>query len=287
MHFLFPILVLLLASSSQMQSQETWCGKNYKPGQPIVEPGGAYPVPRESPANEPLLLFRCVPKFRPYIQGDDLKATILVDLAITHTRMNGTAPFFSSVVTVDERTQELSDSEFLVTLSTEYIPLLAAQKMRLGLNQKLVFPLLPVVPRNEPHKVTCTARRSIKPSSQQAANHVYSPGQGFIAHTSLSYQLPNPNGSMIKIDSETRGLLFFRGNGMWSPIIPYGFYTAFDDYLAKNLSILDEAKDRVCVLAIFLAVSLPDANSRLTRNQVQPRSSCANVRELDCPGNGP
>ena len=218
-----------------------------------------------------------------------MKATMLVDLAITHTGMNGTAPFFSHDVTIGERKRELFDSKFLVTLSTDQIPLLAAQKMSLGLNQKLEFPLLPIVARNQPHKVTCTARRSIISGSRQEAKRVFPPGYSFIAHTSLSYQLPNPNGSMIKIDSETRSLLFFRGEG-WSPIAPpYGFYTAFDDYLAKNLSILDEAKDRVCVPAIFFAVplSFQDTNSRLTRNQANPRSSRAIVRELDCPGDGP
>lgn len=234
MTFLSSILVglLLPISLSGVSGQETWCGKNYRPGQPIVEPGGAYPVPQTSPVNEPLLLFRCTPKYNQFIHGDDVTATILVDIDITYTKTNGTTPF---PVT---GTNGIETSEFLVTISTEHIPLLAARVMPLGRHQRLEFPLLAIIPRKSPHTLTCTARR-VDRGHLILANR---PQLGsFAAHSALSYQLPNRDGSIVRIDAETRGLLVSTGDKEWRPIIPYGFYTAFDNYLAKNLSVLDVA----------------------------------------------
>jgi len=245
-------LLLFLSSALHVSSQATWCGKNYKPDQPIVDPGGAYPVPQESPPNEPLLLFRCAPEFRLHIQGDSGQATILVDIAITHTKMNWTSPFFSTDMDSEDRTQALSNSRFLVTLSTETIPLLATREMGFGLNQRLNFPLLPFTPQKQPHSITCTARLAFWPGwASKPANRPRPPAREFTASTSLSYQVPNGNGSTVKINAKNRGLLFSYG-GHQGQVMPYGFYTAFDDYLAKNLSILDEALERGCVvLSLF------------------------------------
>lgn len=235
--------LLILGSVLRVSGQERWCGKNYRSGQPVVEPGGAYPVPETTPANEPLLLFRCNPKFHPFIHGDDTKAIILVDLAITHTKMNGTAPFPNA--STREESEGIEGSEFLVSISTEYVPLLAAQVMPLGLHQKLAFPLLAIIPQKRAHKLTCTARRIRRGPHKIEDNSL--PG-AFTAHTTLSYQLPNPNGSTVKMDSETRGLLVRTGENRWLPLIPYGFYTAFDNYLASNLSVLDAAARNLWVI---------------------------------------
>ncbi|KIM26632.1 hypothetical protein M408DRAFT_182435 [Serendipita vermifera MAFF 305830] len=231
MSLIHPTL-LLLVSLLQVTGQEKWCGKHYIPGQPVVEPGGVYPTPQKFPEHEPLLLFRCTPKYHPFIHGDDNTASILIDLAITHTQMNGTAPF------PGETKHDVENAKFLVTLSTDHIPVLAAKVMPLGRHQKVTFPLVTMVPQKKPHKLSCTARRVDHGSSRAD-----SPSQSSVhtAHTTLSYQLPNNNGSMVKIDSETRGLQFRATNKEWYRIIPYGFYTAFDDYLAKNLSVLDAA----------------------------------------------
>lgn len=232
MTFLRSILVGLLLPNPILRAfgQETWCGKNYRPGQPVVEPGGAYPVPQTSPVDEPLLLFRCTPKYNLFVHGDDVAATILVDIDITHTKMNGTSSF-----PVIGGTTGIEASEFLVTISTEHVSILAARVMPLGRHQKLEFPLLAIIPRKTPHALTCTARRVDRGHSRMANR------PSFTAHSTLSYQLPNHTGSTVKIDSETRGLLVSTGSKEWRPIIPYGFYTAFDNYLAKNLSVLDIA----------------------------------------------
>ena len=62
--------------------------------------------------------------------------------------------------------------------------------------------------------------------------------------------LPNPlSGSIKKFDSRTGGLRtkpFGAVNGIdYTPVLPLGFFFAdFGDFLAKNLSILDDLKAR-------------------------------------------
>lgn len=67
-------------------------------------------------------------------------------------------------------------------------------------------------------------------------------GQTFTASGLLTY-LPNPPssiGSVTKMDLRTGALLARPANGNggnFAPVFPIGFYTQFDSYLAKDLSI--------------------------------------------------
>lgn len=63
--------------------------------------------------------------------------------------------------------------------------------------------------------------------------------QNFTTSTTLSY-LPNPtNSTVTKMDMKTGALLAKPANGSegdYAPVFPIGFYTAYDGYLASNLS---------------------------------------------------
>lgn len=68
-------------------------------------------------------------------------------------------------------------------------------------------------------------------------------------NTSTSvFHLPTPpkGGSVTKQDFKT-GALLVRSpgstTGAFEPIIPYGLYTSFSDYLALNLSVVNYAKE--------------------------------------------
>lgn len=65
---------------------------------------------------------------------------------------------------------------------------------------------------------------------------------------------PNPwNGGTVKIDRRTGGVLVPAEDEEegWQPIIPAGFYTSYDDYLAKDGRHLDEMKALGCARTGF------------------------------------
>ncbi|TFY61407.1 hypothetical protein EVJ58_g4519 [Rhodofomes roseus] len=67
---------------------DTWCGKNYEQGTPVVPPGGQFPVPATS--SSPLLAFRCAPAIKPYVASDaSSPAGILIDTFITNFEIAG------------------------------------------------------------------------------------------------------------------------------------------------------------------------------------------------------
>ena len=99
---------------------------------------------------------------------------------------------------------------------------------------EIPFSLTNLIPRREPYTISCSA--------------TYLDNQKYTTTASLSY-LPNPlSGSITKFDSRTGGLWtkpFNTGRATdYTPVFPLGFYTSFDDYLARNLSILDDLKAR-------------------------------------------
>ena len=99
---------------------------------------------------------------------------------------------------------------------------------------EIPFSLTKVMPRKEPYTVSCSAS--------------YLGNQKYTADALLSY-LPNPlSGSVTKFDSRTGGLWtksFDVGHAAdYTPVFPLGFYSSFDDYLAKDLSVLGDLKAR-------------------------------------------
>ena len=89
------------------------------------------------------------------------------------------------------------------------------------------------------YQVTCTTTYQGETSS--SPNHIK---PYFSASASLLY-LADTKGSVVKTDLWTGTLWTWPANGMggpFQPLIPQGFYVPFDQYLAKNLSIIDQLK---------------------------------------------
>lgn len=199
------------------------CGKNYKKGSPVVPPGGQFPVPAMS--DSPLLAFRCTTIYKPYITEDvTSNPGFIIDTLITHTQVRGAEPIILEPT-----------AEFLFVSIIIGDDVLAASRVPVNATKfEIPFSLTKLMPRKEPYSVSCSA--------------TYRDDQKYIANTLLSY-LPNPtSGSITKLDARTGGLWtkpFDAGHATgYTPVFPLGFFTSFDDYLAKNLSILDDLKAR-------------------------------------------
>lgn len=241
-------VVILLATAGVVQSQTTWCGKNYKAGTPVVDPGGEYPTPEVS---GPYFSFRCAPAIKPWIHHEDWMGTMLVDAENTNTKIAGAQPIRAAF---DDR------ERFLVSFSVGGIQV-GGGIVRLGLNQHIDFPLT-LLPRSKPYDVTCLARRILHRDV-------------FEATTQLFYLPANPyGGNVVKTDIATGGLLVKRERS-WEPIFPFGFYNSFDNYLVTNLSIIDAAKARGYVS------SLKRFPPHLHTFQIQYYAPCTDIWEFD------
>ena len=189
----------------------------------MIPPGGQFPVP---PTSDPTLLaFRCTPVYKPYLAQDATSnASFIVDTVVTHTEVRGAKPI----------TLSSADKTLLVTISVGKNVLAFGEVPLNATKFELPFSLARLLPRKEPYSVSCSA--------------TYLGAQAYTADALLSY-LPNPSsGSVTKFDARTGGLWtkpFDAGrNADYAPVFPLGFYTSFGDYLAKNLSILDDLKAR-------------------------------------------
>ena len=199
------------------------CNKNYKKGSPIVPPGGQFQVPATS--DSALLAFRCTPIYKPYIAEDVASgAGFIIDTVVTHIQVRGAKP-----ITLEPAPKPLLVSIRIgqTLLAEELVPINATKF-------EIPFYLTKLIPRKEPYTVSCFA--------------TYQGGQIYTTTASLSY-LPNPlSGSVTKFDSRTGGLWtkpFNPGHAAnYTPVFSLGFYTSFDDYLAKDPSILDDLKAR-------------------------------------------
>ena len=199
------------------------CNKNYKRGSPIVPPGGQFPVPATSDST--LLAFRCTPIHKPYIAEDVTSGGgFIIDTVVTHSQVRGAKPI----------ALEPAAKSLFVSISIGR-SLLAVGLVPVNTTKfEIPFSLTKLIPRKEPYAVSCSA--------------TYPGNQKYTTAASLSY-LPNPqSGSVTKLDSRTGGLWtkpFSAGHTAgYTPVLPLGFYTSFDDYLAKDLSILDDLKAR-------------------------------------------
>ncbi|KZT21323.1 hypothetical protein NEOLEDRAFT_763316 [Neolentinus lepideus HHB14362 ss-1] len=197
---------------------QTWCGKDYTVGSPIIPPGGQFAIPATS--TEPLLTFRCAPAIKPYLGEDALApAAIIVDTLITYQQISGAAS-----ITLPSSSQ-LGELVVTVTangkfLTTGVVPLNASKT-------ELPFSLTGLQTQKAAYNVSCTA--------------MYSPSLGakqtFQATTALSY-LPNPeSGSVTKMDLRSGSLLARPANdptGPYGTVFPLGFYTNWGGYLDTN-----------------------------------------------------
>jgi len=115
------------------------------------------------------------------------------------------------------------------------------------------------------YQVTCTATYQGETSS--SPNHIR---PYYSASASLLY-LADTKGSVVKTDLRTGTLWTRPANGTggpFQPLIPQGFYVSFDQYLAKNLSIIDQLKaDGFNTVG---PISLLCCGPKLTLSQIHP-----------------
>lgn len=150
-------------------------------------------------------------------------AAILVDTFVTHAEIAGTSPISlpsggplgDVLVTVD------IDGR---TVAAGAVPLNASKT-------ELPFSLAGLVPRKSAYDVRCSATYG---------------AQTFEAAGSLSF-LPDrtDGGSVVKLDARSGAVLakpIGDQLGEYQTVFPIGFYTSFGDYLATNLSTVDDAK---------------------------------------------
>lgn len=200
-------LLVLVLSTPFAVAQNTWCGKHYMQGSPVVAPGGQFQFP-DMP-NVPMLNLQCSPAVKPYLAGE--AASLIIDARITSLKVPGAVQFSNPhdaksldvFVSVDGGRADFLGSVPINSTGTEF-------PLSLG----------SLAPRKQAYTVTCTA--GFSRSSKQP----------FEASTQLHYLVPPSKGSVTKQDFRTGSLLVKQGSS-WEPIFPIGFYTSFDGYLSK------------------------------------------------------
>ncbi|KAA1475750.1 hypothetical protein DENSPDRAFT_842586 [Dentipellis sp. KUC8613] len=194
----------------------------------VVPPGGQFTFPPTSVS--PLLALRCTPALRPYLPEDaSSSAEILVDALVRYSQIDGAVP-----IAIPGRGLDTDAPQLQVTASING-QRLAHGTVALNGSTTLSFSLShPLSPRLEPYNITCSATLG---------------GQTFQSSAELSF-LPSPPphiGSVTKFDSRTGALLarpVGQKSGAYKPILPLGYYTDFDGYLAANLSSINELKEQ-------------------------------------------
>ncbi|EMD34907.1 hypothetical protein CERSUDRAFT_124938 [Gelatoporia subvermispora B] len=221
-------VVVLLGAFFGSVSAQTWCGKNYMASSPVVPPSGQFPTPATS--SKPLLAFRCAPAIKPYLPEDiSSPAGILIDAFLTNSEIVGAEPIDIPLL------GELAD--LLVTVNVDGHELISGGVVPLNATKvELPFSLAGLKPQKEAFNVSCSA--TFAPIGAKA--------QTFKTTTSLAF-LPDPPAgrSVTKMDLRTGALLAKPATGKggsYEPVLPVGFYTAFGDYLATNISLVDQIK---------------------------------------------
>ena len=188
--------------------------------QSVVPPGGQFQLPPKSPT--PLLAFRCVPGFRPYLAEDGKDAVFIVDTLVGFDWVNGAAPIDLNHV------PETDAGNLTITIEVGGI------QTTLGVPVSSIGFVIPMdisglAPQQTPYDVHC---------------HASYQSQEFDTSSSLLY-LPDTNLSVTKTDLST-GSLWVRpadgSGGPFSPFVPQGFYIDFDSYLVENQTMIDSLK---------------------------------------------
>lgn len=200
--------------------------------QPIVPPGGQFPVPAIS--QTPLLAFRCAPAIRPYLPEDaSSPASFIVDTTITHSNVAGAKP-----ISLSAHGFAAENAKVQVTVSVNGRRLAGGSVPLNATKHELSFSLAGLKPQETPFDVQCTAELASGGSKAQK----------FEASTTLAFLPDPPQGrSVTKMDLRTGALLArpaTGGKGPFETVLPIGFYTGFGNYLASNLSIINELKDQ-------------------------------------------
>ncbi|KAI6037979.1 hypothetical protein EDC04DRAFT_2070394 [Pisolithus marmoratus] len=222
------LLVLATSVSTVLAQSQTWCGKNYMANQTVVPPGGQFVLPQKS--YDPLFAFRCAPGFRPYLEQDAKTAVFVVDTRIVYDWINGTSPItLSSNNTNSTSPSDAGNVTVSIKLNGAHTTLSVPMN---ATGFQIPLDLSNVTAQQTPYEVDCVA--------------FYGTGkaQNYSARASLLY-LPDTNNSVTKTDLRTGSLWVRPVNNPTSgfrPFVPQGFYVSFDQYLAKNLSLIDQLK---------------------------------------------
>ncbi|KAE9385570.1 hypothetical protein BT96DRAFT_960722 [Gymnopus androsaceus JB14] len=205
-----------------------WCGKNYMSTEPVINPGGQFPISQTF--TEPHIALRCGPAVKPYLP-EDLEPTdptfvsILVDTPVTFTNISGATAFKESYSFSTLHVTVLVDGKKLTSGS---VPVNASK-------HALPFSLSSLEPRTGAYSLTCTA---------SLGN-----GEQVVGSSLLTYLPAKPAdiGGVTKMDMRSGTLLARPATGEDGPyerIFPIGFFTNFGGYLDSNLSIESTLKDQ-------------------------------------------
>ncbi|KAI6099015.1 hypothetical protein F5141DRAFT_1144020 [Pisolithus sp. B1] len=220
--------LLVLAASISTVVAQTWCGKNYMANQTVVPPGGQFPLPSKS--NDALLVFRCAPVFRPYLQEDAKNAAFVVDTRIVYDLINGASP-----ISLPNNTGSSSHAAGNVAVTIEVGGLRTTHDVPLNATgYEVPLDISGLTAQQTPYNVSCSALYS--PSSLNP--------QSYSTNATLLY-LPNSKNSVTKTDLRTGSLWARPANntgGPFQPFVPQGFYISFNPYLVQNLSYIDQLK---------------------------------------------
>ena len=227
-HMVSQVLAFSRRHESRLTRGGIRCGKNYMASDPIVPPGGQFPIPAAS--SKPLLALRCAPVIKPYLPEDaSTLAGFLVDTPVTFSEIQGAAPI--------ELAEHGAPGGLLVTITVDGHTLAKGPVALNASKVELPFSLGSLKPQSKPFDVKCAATY-LAPGAKKA--------QTFTASTSLSYLPDPPDGrSVTKMDLRTGALLAKPATGKggaYETVFPVGFYTNFGGYLASNLSLIDEIK---------------------------------------------
>ena len=190
-----------------------------RPGQPPRSPGGNFPVPSISPT--PLLRFECWPGPRPYVSSLDASGSVLLSANAVNTTP-GIAYDTAKDGTVFQVKAQIDGH----TVASG-IPLSVGAPTS---ERTFDWAKLSLTPRAEAYNLSCTAT-AVKS------------GKVFHNDAKVFYMPPLPStiGGVIQTDGRTGGILV-PGKASKTPLLPFGFYTAFGGYLDTNLTVLDEIK---------------------------------------------
>lgn len=202
------------------------------PNQTVVPPGGQFQLPATS--NDPLLAFRCSPAFRPYLEEDAKDAAFIIDTPIVYRYLQGASPIsLSNSGSNSSECDDLGKLEVTISVGNRVF---AKQEVSVNTTgYEISLDLSSLSAQKTPYSVSCSATYQAETSGTPTAQY-------FSTNSSLLY-LPDTNGSVVKTDLRTGALWTRPANGKggdFQPFVPQGFYVSFDQFLAKNLSLIDQ-----------------------------------------------
>ncbi|KAK8003386.1 glycosyltransferase family 2 protein [Apiospora arundinis] len=212
------VVVSLLAPS--VAAQDRWCGKAYKAGSPLVNPGGRLEPP--SLSSTPLLDLKITPRHSLYVASDE-GGEFIIDAPISYVHGS---PWSCST---DGTAGQQQPDRLKVAISWQNQTLATGSIEPNTTDNIIPIDLKTMEPRMEGYPITLTA------TSRNS-------GSTFSVTTELFLLPEKSTGSVVKIDN-LYGSLLYRNpatNGVFLPVFPYGFYGDYSGYLNKSASNIEK-----------------------------------------------